>query len=237
METKPAAPSPNAGGRLQWPSGLSQTSSPPPAADRNADARRPVCGVQNPVSCMPSGSKIRVRSTSANGCPEARASSTPSTDAPVLYNHRSPGWASSGSEPRPAIQVSGSGCSAGSGGPIVDRCSSCERNTTGHGSAAVNIPGARPKPNVNVSRSPTVTERLAGTVSSSGPSIRRSTRGAASSGSSLPTGSSRSSRPSRIRARVAAPVTGLVMDAMRNSESRCTGGPPIDSEPSASAWT
>jgi hypothetical protein len=79
--------------------------------------------------------------------------------------------------------------------------------------------------------------RLAGAVSSSGPSIRRSTRGAASSGSSLATGSSRSSSPSRISARVAAPVTGLVMDAMRNSESRWTMGPPMDSGPSAATCT
>jgi hypothetical protein len=41
-----------------------------------------------------------------------------------------------------------------------------------------------PNPKVNVSKSRTVIGRAAGTVSSSGPSIRRSTRRSSSSGSS-----------------------------------------------------
>ena len=76
--------------------------------------------------------------------------------------------------------------------------------------------------------------RCAGTVSSSGPSIRASTRGPASSGSSRSTGSSMSISPSSASARVAAAVIGLVVDAIRNSESRATGAPPTDSVPSAS---
>jgi hypothetical protein len=40
-----------------------------------------------------------------------------------------------------------------------------------------------------------------------------------------------------MSAMVTAPVIGFVVDAIRNSESRCTGGPPIDSEPSVSMCT
>ena len=32
-------------------------------------------------------------------------------------------------------------------------------------------------------------------------------------------------------------MIGLVVEAMRNIESRATGGPPIDRQPSASTWT
>ena len=57
-----------------------------PVGGRGPVRRREPAGVavQNPVSRMPSGSKIRVRSTSANDWPAARASKTPSTEAPVL---------------------------------------------------------------------------------------------------------------------------------------------------------
>jgi hypothetical protein len=78
----------------------------------------------------------------------------------------------------------------GSGGPIVASRASVAAITIGHGVAAVNMPTCMPKPNVNVNRSRTVISHCAATVSSSGPSIRRSTRGAASSGSSRSTGSS-----------------------------------------------
>ena len=170
--------------------------------------------------------------------PAARASSTPSTDAPVLYIHCSPGWASRGSEPSPAIHSSGPGCLARSGQPRVASRRSLSAAMTGHGCAAVNISWANPNPKVKVSRSRTVISRRAGTVSSSGPSIRRSTRRLASSGSSRPTGSSRLSRPSATRASVAAPVMGLVTEAIRNSESRWTGrSAPAVSVPSATAWT
>ena len=133
--------------------------------------------------------------------------------------------------------MSGSGGSSGFGGPIVDRCASVAAATTGHGWGAMNISMTMPKPNVNVSRSRTVIARRAGTVSSSGPSIRRSTRRFASSGNNRSTGSSRVSRPSAMSASVAAPVTGFVVEAIRNNESRCTGGPPIVNEPSASVCT
>ena len=120
---------------------------------------------------------------------------------------------------------------------MVASRSSSDAATTGQGSAEANISTATPKPKVNVSRSLAVIARCAGTVSSSGPSIRASTAGRASSGSSLSTGSSISISPSPARARVAAAVIGLVVDAIRNSESRATRLPPIDSVPSASTWT
>src|SRR5215831_15275509 len=186
---------------------------------------------------MPSGSKILVLSTSLNGCPAARATSTPSTWAPVLYIQRSPGWASSGKLPREAIQVSGSGGTGGSGGPIVASRSSPVAATTGHGLGEANISPTMPKPKVNVSRSRAVIARAAGTVSSSGPSIRRRTLRSASSGSSRSTGSSRSISPSAATARVTAAVMGLVVEAIRKIESRATGGPPTASVPSASTCT
>jgi hypothetical protein len=154
-----------------------------------------------------------------------------------LYSHRSPGCASRGSSPNLAIQVSGSTTSSGRGGPIVASPASAAAATTGHGSAAVNISGAIPNPNVNVSSPRTVTGPAAGSVSSSGPSIRRSTRRSASSGSSRSTGSSSSSRPSRTSASVAAAVIGFVVDAIRNSDSRSTGFPPTASAPSAATCT
>ncbi len=202
-----------------------------------AVARRPVCAVQNAVSFMPSGSNTRVLSTSANGCPAARAARTPSTEAPVLYIQRSPGWASSGRLPSPAIQVSGSGCTFGWGGPVVASRSLSASATTGHGPGVVNISRTMPKPNVNVSRSRAVIGRSAGTVSSSGPSILIRTLRSASSGSSRSTGSSRSSSPSPASARVAAAVIGFVVEAILNNESRATGAPPTDSVPSASTCT
>jgi hypothetical protein len=107
----------------------------------------------------------------------------------------------------------------------------------GHGVAAMNMSTCMPKPNVKVSRSRTVIWRSAATVSSSGPSILRSTRGEANSGSSRVTGSSSVNSPASASAIVTAPVIGFVVDAMRNSESRCTGGPSIDSEPSVSTCT
>ena len=94
-----------------------------------------------------------------------------------------------------------------------------------------------PKPNVNVSRSRVVIDRSAGTVSASGPSGLTSTRRSASSGSRPSTGSSRPSSPSSITARAAAPVIGLVVEAIRKSESRATGGPPSARLPSASTCT
>ena len=120
---------------------------------------------------------------------------------------------------------------------MVDSLASSEATTIGSGSGAMNISTTKPKPKVNVSRSRVVIARLAGTVSSSGALRSVSTRRPASSGSSRSTGSSRLISPSSISAMVAAPVTGLVIEAIRNSESLTTGAPPNDSVPWASTNT
>ena len=60
---------------------------------------------------------MRSRSTDSRSRPQARASSTPSTWADVLYSHRSPGWYMSGSDPSAAIHASGSWATGGQGGP------------------------------------------------------------------------------------------------------------------------
>ena len=65
--------------------------------------------------------------------------------------------------------------------------------------------------------------RCAGTVLSSGPVGSASTRGAANSGSHRAIGSRRLSAPVSTNAMAAATVTGLVIDAMRNTVSRCIG--------------
>ena len=98
----------------------------------------------------------------------------------------------------------------------------------------MNISTTIPNPSVNVKRSRVVIARSAATVSSSGPLIRVSTRRPASSGSSRSTGSSSPISPSSITASVTAAVMGLVVEAIRNSESRRTGAPPTSSTPSAS---
>jgi hypothetical protein len=120
---------------------------------------------------------------------------------------------------------------------MMERLRSSAAATTGHGVGDANIAIVMPKPNVNVSRSRAVIERAAGTVSSSGPSMRRSTLRLASSGSSRSTGSSRSIRPSPAIASVAAAVIGLLVEAIRKIESCVTGAPPIARLPSASTWT
>ena len=167
---------------------------------------------QNPVSVMPSGPKIRSARKSSNGSPLARATSTPSTSEPVLYSHRSPGWYISGSSPTRRIHSSGGGGRVGRGMPWASASSASE--------IGVGSPNARPSPNVNVSRSRTVMARRAGTVYSSGPSTRISTRRSASSGSRSSTGSSSRSTHSSTRIIAAAAVTGLLIDAMRKIVSR-----------------
>ena len=77
-----------------------------------------------------------------------------------------------------------------------------------------------PSPQRKVSRSSTVIGRLAGTVSSSPASIRRSTRRLASSGSSRSTGSSSLNLPSSTSIITAAAVIALVIEAMRKIVSR-----------------
>ena len=117
------------------------------------------------------------------------------------------------------IHSSGSGGSAGWGGPTLN-CSGAAASFTGQG------PKYPPKPIRNVSRSRTVIGRSAGTVSSTGPSMRRTTLRSASSGRSRSTGSSSRTTHSSSRISVATAVTGLVIDEMRKIVSRRIGPPP-----------
>jgi hypothetical protein len=88
---------------------------------------------------------------------------------------------------------------------------------------------------LNTSR--TMTSRRAATVSSRGRLSAEGPAGTPVSGNNLLTGSSSGRSPSSASAIVTAAVMGLVVDAIRNSESRCTGRPSIDTEPSISTWT
>ena len=72
-------------------------------------------------------------------------------------------------------------------------------------------------------RSSNVIGRRAGSVLSSGPVASTSTRMSASSGNHFATGSASANFPSSSSAIAAATVTGLVIEAMRNSVSRCIG--------------
>jgi hypothetical protein len=83
-----------------------------------------------------------------------------------------------------------------------------------------------PWPRRKVSRSRKVIARFAGTVSSSGASIARSTLRLASSGNQRSTGSSSRSRHSSTRIMAAAATIGLVKDAMRKMLSRRILAPP-----------
>ena len=74
-----------------------------------------------------------------------------------------------------------------------------------------------------VSRSRAVIGRCAGTVSSSGPSMRFKTLRSASSGRSRSTGSSNASAPSSTSIIVARARIGLVIDVMRKIVSRRIG--------------
>ena len=133
--------------------------------------------------------------------------------------------------------MSGSGVEPGCGGPKVASSRSAAAVTIGHGSGAVNIAPCMPNPQVNVSRSRTVIGRCAGTVRSSGPSGRRSTRRPASSGASSSIGPSRSSRPSSTSESTTAAVIGLVIDEIRNSVSRRIGAPPTAIAPAVATCT
>lgn len=94
-----------------------------------------------------------------------------------------------------------------------------------------------PKPRRKVSRSRSVIGRFAGTVSPTGPSIRRRTRRFASSGSSRSTGWSSRSRHSSTRIMAAAAAIGLVIEATRKIVSRRIGSPPSAFRPIASTCT
>lgn len=150
----------------------------------------------------------------------------------MLYSQRPPGGHISGSEPRRRIHSSGSGISDGLGGPIP-MPASCAARTMGGSSGRYSWPN----PIRNVSRSRSVMARSAGTVSSSGPSIRASTRLSASSGSSSSSGSPSRSRHCSTSAIAAAAAMGLVIELMRNRLSRLNAGPPNATEPSTSTCT
>jgi hypothetical protein len=129
------------------------------------------------------------------------------------------------------LVAGGSGGSEGCGGPAPSS-SSAAASLTGLG---LKYP---PKPMRNVSKSRTVIGRLVGTVSSTGPSIRRTTRRLASSGSSASTGSSRRSTHSSRRIIAATAVTGLVIDEMRKIVSGRIGWLPCSAAaPMASMCT
>ena len=95
----------------------------------------------------------------------------------------------------------------------------------------------KPWPAVPVSRCRAVIGRSHATVSSSGLPRVRSTRGSASSGSRSATGASRSMRPSSTSAIASAAVTGLVIEAPRNSASRPIGVPLESRVPRATTST
>ena len=162
---------------------------------------------------------MRSRRNVSNDWPVTLATSTPSRSLLMWYCQRSPGWYISGSVPRRRIHSSGSGIGSGRSG-VSPRSKIAPM--IGVPSAVISMPS----PNVEVSRSRTVIGRRAGTVSSSGPSIRFSTRRSASSGSHGSTGSSSRSRHSSSRTIAAAIATGLDVEAIRKIVSRRIGAPP-----------
>jgi hypothetical protein len=81
-----------------------------------------------------------------------------------------------------------------------------------------------------------VIARLAGTVSSIGPSMARSTLRSASSGNQRSTASSRRNLHSSTKIIAATAVTGLVIEVIRKIVSPCIGVPPIAIWPIASTW-
>ena len=116
-------------------------------------------------------------------------------------------------------------------------CSSFAAVMIGYGGSKVGSK-INPCPMRKVSRSSTVIGRRAGTVSSSGPSMRFRTLRSASSGSSRSTGSANATLPSSTSIIVAAARTGFVIEVMRKIVSRRIGSllPNADT-PMASTWT
>ena len=170
--------------------------------------------------------------SSGSVAPPARATSTPRMSNAVLYVKPSPGWWSSGIPPRIAIHSSGGGTRCGCGGP-------CRSRSTRSWATGAEKSDGKPCPFVDVSRCRSVIGRLAGTVSSTGPVIERTTTGAASSGNSSPTGWSSSRVPSATNVRASAATIGLVIEAMRNSASSAIGRPSTAASPSTttSSWS
>ena len=89
----------------------------------------------------------------------------------ALYVKPSPGWWSSGIPPRIAIHSSGGGTRCGCGGP-------CRSRSTRSCATGAEKSEGKPCPFVDVNRCRSVIGRLAGTVSSTGPVIERTTTGA-----------------------------------------------------------
>ena len=172
---------------------------------------------------MSSGPKTRSARKPGSGWPLTRAISTPCSVEHVSYNHASPGWYSSGTRARSAIQTSGGGKLA------TSRPSLCTGNRAWT-AGSVKSDG-QPYPAREVSRSKTVIGRAAGTTSSTGLAGVRTTLGSASSGSQRATGSSSAIRPSSTSIMTAAAVIGLVIDAKRKIASRAIGAPPTAAEP------
>ncbi len=140
-----------------------------------------------------------------------------------MYCQRSPGWDISGSVPRRRIHSSGVTVVAWSGGPKPTICNSLTALWIGYWSGG---PQIMPRPMRKLSRSRALIGRLAGTVSSSGPSMRFNTLRLASSGSRWSTGSSSRSLHSSSRIIVATAVIGLVIEVMRKMVSRRIGSLP-----------
>src|ERR1700722_15814453 len=184
---------------------------------------RLAAGTSNPVSAMPSGSKIRSARKSGSDCPPARGISTPCNVRAGSDSHASPGWYSSGTRASSAIHTSGGGKPATSG---PSRCTGNRAWTAGSVKS-----DAKPYPAREVSRSKTVIGRAAGTTSSTGLAGVRTTIGSASSGSHRATGSSSAIRPSWTRVRTAAATMGLVIEAKRKMASRVIAPPPTAAEP------
>jgi hypothetical protein len=120
VDTSQPAASGSAGGAAYQPSGPSTRRRPAPSGAYML-VNRPIlaAGTENAVYVMPSGSNIRLLSTSSSGAPATRSMRMPATVAPVLYRHRSPGWSISGRLPSPAIHISGVSGVGGQGGPSV----------------------------------------------------------------------------------------------------------------------
>lgn len=149
----------------------------------------------------------------------------------VLYSQASPGWCSSGMRDSVAIQASGAATSCGCGGP-------CFSSLNSGPIAGSEKSDGKPYPARKSSRSTTVMGLAAGTTSSIGLVGVRTTVGAASSGSHCSTGSFSAILPSSTSIMTAAAVMGLVIDAMRKSESRAIGDVPLMStEPTACTST
>ena len=195
-------------------------------------------GTEKPVSAMPSGAKMplaqeRPRAAGRRPC----ATSTPSTVGAGVVQ---PAFARLVLERQRAEAahplVGRRRRAAGAGGPDAQLRARPSRRAP----AAARTPRSpcRSPGGTSAGRA-RVIGRCAGTVSSSGPPGRASTRRSASSGSSPSTGSSRRMTHSSTRISAATAVTGLVIDEMRKMLSRAASPatPTWTSPPRATAHT